>query len=369
MPKPIPPPPQQPSEEETAKGIVWLRNAVFVGLALFFLNAQLYHSDAFFVQYGRESAQEWVVEKIKQTDVSQTKIRSHTEGKMIWLVGSSMMRDAFDETYVNAELEKQESPYRIFTLGMNRGAPGVVMGLMSQIPFQEGDILFVNVHETHFKKDWLQFSELPAYRLMTFYSLSDYWNISEWSWADKLEQSSAFPWNFYAYHESYTKGATRWLAALTKSDWPQKTDPSYHWTYNKAKKIKQYGRGNKSRDYFERDGMDFSPTQFNIEGLNNIQKKVPSYIDIYWLYLPCSEIYRAEVIHEYHEKQFLDWAQNHNNLVYFPQAPNDAYYDIKHANQIGRDFFNQHLLNWIQNPNSGTYPLLTIKRPHDRSEP
>jgi hypothetical protein len=367
MPKPIPPPPPQPSEEETQKALIWLRNAVLVVVALFLLNAQLYTPNAFFVQYGRESSQEWIVEKIKRADISQ--VRSHEGGKIIWLIGSSMMRDAFDETYLNQELEEKNSPYRVFKLGMNRGAPGIVFGLMSMIPFQEGDKLLVNVHETHFKKDWLKFSKLPSYRLMTLYTLQDYWNISEWSLADKLEQSSAFPWNFYAYHESYTRGATRWLSAFTKPTWPEKEGPSYHWTYNKAKKIVKFRRGKKNRDYFDRDALDFSATQFNIQGLLHIQQTFPSSIDIHWVYIPASEIYRSEIIHQFHESQFQDWAKEQDNFVYFPQAPDEAYYDIKHANKMGRTFYSDLLLNWIEIPKSGTYPVLTRKRTSDRIEP
>ena len=369
MPKPIPPPPKQPSEEETRLAITWLRNFTVVACLLFFINAQLYQPDAFFVQYGRNSSQEWAVERIRI--IEETKLRSHEQGKIIWLIGSSMMRDAFHEKQVNQDLQDRNSPYRIFKVGMNRGAPGIVAGLMSMIPFREGDKLLVNIHETHFKKEWLTFSELPSYRLMTMYSLSDFWEISEWTLADKLEQSSAIPWNFYTYHESYTKGTTRWLAALTKPKWPKKKRQSYHWTHHPMDKIKKFGRGPDSKDYFDRDGLDFSPTQFNMQGLQKIRRTLSDKIDVYWLYLPCSEIYRSEVQHEYHQEQFVTWAANQDNIIYFPQAPDDAYYDIKHANTKGRDFYHPHLLNWIQQPDfiQGTYPILQRKRTIDRRDP
>lgn len=366
MPKPIPPPPPQPTEEETKNAIVWLRNIAIFALLFFSANAQFYHPQAFFVEYGRESAQEWTTEKIRRTNFED--LRSHRDGKIIWLVGSSMLRDAFDETYLNEELSQKDSSYRVFKIGMNRGSAGVVFGLFSLLPIEKGDQVLINIHETHFKREWLDFSKLPAYRLMTFYTQTDYWNISEWSLPDKLEQSSAVPWNFYAYHESYTRGATRWLSALTKSEWPEKEGPSYHWTYFTSHAKVKYNRGSKNKDYFGRDDLDFSPQQFNIEGIHYIKNALPADVDFHLLYLPCSETYRAEVIHEFHEVQFKNWARSQENMIYFPQAPNDAYYDIKHANQLGRKLYSEQLLKWIHSPFSGIHPKLTTVRPSDRRD-
>ena len=95
---------------------------------------------------------------------------------------------------------------------------------------------------------------------------------------------------------------------------------------------------------------------------------LPANVDFHLLYLPCSETYRAEVIHEHHETQFKFWAHLQGNVIYFAQAPNDAYYDIKHANQVGRKLYSDQLLKWIQSPFSGTHPKLSTERPTDRRD-
>ena len=79
------------------------------------------------------------------------------DGKIIWLIGSSMLRDAFDETYINEELSKHDSSYRVFKIGMNRGSAGVVYGLFAQLPIEKGDQVFINVHGKHILKEngWL----------------------------------------------------------------------------------------------------------------------------------------------------------------------------------------------------------------------
>ena len=123
-----------------------------------------------------------------------------------------------------------------------------------------------------------------------------------------MEQSSAYTWDFYTYHESYTRGATRWLSTTTKFKLPEKETPSYFWTYHPSKKLVKFKRGKKNKDYFDLDALDFSKSQFNVHGLQKIKGNVPNGVDVYWLYLPCSVIYRSEVQHENHQNLFIEWA-------------------------------------------------------------
>ena len=138
---------------------------------------------------------------------------------------------------------------------MNRGLLVLCMVFSPNFPLKK-EIRFSSMFMKHILKRMVGF-QTPSVSLHFIASLII--GIFEWSLSDKLEQSSAVPWNFYAYHEAYTRGATRWLSSLTKSEWPEKEGPSYHWTYFKSHAKVKYNRGPKNKDYFGRDDLDFSP--------------------------------------------------------------------------------------------------------------
>ncbi len=192
MPKPIPPPPPLPTLEDTNEGLSFLRNVILVGLGVFLLWTFLYHQNSILVGYGRDNSIAWTVWKAENFD--EKKYRPGEEDKIIWLVGSSILRESFDEKMINQKLEEMNVSARVAKFGMDRGAAGLSFALLSKLPIRKGDIVVHGVSPANFRKNWLLEVKIPSYRLMHLYSYEDFWDISEWSLAEKLEQSVAFPY-------------------------------------------------------------------------------------------------------------------------------------------------------------------------------
>ena len=110
MPKPVPPPPPQPSAEETQRAVRLSRMLAVVAVLFFGLLTTMVRSDSFFVEYGRKNGASWNLKALSELDEEAT--RAHEGGRVLWLVGSSMLRDSFDVKVINQGLEAAESPYR-----------------------------------------------------------------------------------------------------------------------------------------------------------------------------------------------------------------------------------------------------------------
>ena len=123
MPKPIPPPPPLPTLEETQVGLSFLRRVVVIGLAVFFLWTLLYQQTSILVEYGRDNSIAWTVWKAEVFD--EQAYRTEKDHKMVWLVGSSILRESFDEKELNQKLEEADIPVRVAKFGMDRGAAGL----------------------------------------------------------------------------------------------------------------------------------------------------------------------------------------------------------------------------------------------------
>ena len=128
------------SIEETQRA-VRLVYGIMAALTVCFLGlASCYHPDAMMIEYGRDSSHPWIAHKIRNLDMTQR--RSHPTGKLVWLIGSSLVRESFDEVWINNQLATQGADVRVVELGMDQGNSALAMGLMSQIDLQPGDIVW-----------------------------------------------------------------------------------------------------------------------------------------------------------------------------------------------------------------------------------
>ena len=91
MPKPIPPPPPQPTEE-TKIQLFGLETLLFSHCCLLQMHNSIVHKHSLLNMDG--ICTEWT-----QKNQKNKQRTSFTPMVNIWLIGSSMLRDAFDETY------------------------------------------------------------------------------------------------------------------------------------------------------------------------------------------------------------------------------------------------------------------------------
>ncbi len=340
-------------------GLMVVLMIVFGGLST------CYHPNATMVQYGRETSHPWIVEKIRRLDMTERRAHHDGKGKIIWLIGSSLVRESFDEHWLNDQLAIRNSEYRIIELGMDQANSALAYGLMKQVDLQQGDLVLHNLALKAYIGDWLAFSNLPHYQMMEIFEASDFWELPEWTLADKLEQASAIPYNFYAQHNSYTNGLTWWFIHLVEGERPPKRGPQHYWTHYKNKKAQFQPPSPTSRHYIGADRLRFDDQQINRWGWEKIRALADEKdVDLVAVFLPPRQQYMGEMVHPEAYAQFVSYLETLDHpLAYFPQLPEDNYYDLIHPNKAGRAVQSQYLMEWLSHRKIGQMPELTWSVP------
>jgi hypothetical protein len=360
MPRPIPPPPPQPSEEETKLAVRWSLSLLLSVFVVFVGLSQCYHSDAELLDYGRTNSMEWNLHKAKNLDMEKRRAHENGQGKIIWLLGSSIVREGFDEKWINQQLGINNSEYRIIKIGTNRGNAGIISGFIKYLDIKKDDIVLHDVPANGFKKDWIEFSAFTTYNLMLVLDKEAFWKLDEWTLADKLEQSSAVPVQFYANHDTYTKGLTRWFTYLSDKKVPPKPKSKHYLLYRKIE-VERYTTNPKHKSYIGKNGLDFSAEQFNIQGLQKLEQLCENkQAKLILIHIPPRQEYLAKMMHQKTREQYQTYIKNLEQELYiFPQQAEDDYYDLTHPNFRGRKQLSQYLIDWLQNPQKGEFPLVT----------
>lgn len=358
MPKPVPPPPPQPSVDETRAAVRYAWGVMIVALLCFLGVASLYGPDTYFMQFGRSRTASWNVWRAETLD--EVAVREHPGGRVLWIVGSSITRDSFDEPALNAALEAEGSEFRVRKFGFTRGAPGASLGLASRLPIQPGDVLATTVAAENFQRDWVSEVGPPPDLLMKTVSPAAFWGIKSWSLADKLEQAAAAPTNFYAWREETMAGIWSWsvdrLWYLRK---PRKVRAGWRLKHrNPEIEVRQMdgGRrlGMKSSYYMEPDSLDFSAQQFNVAGLRGYAELAEARgAELVLFDVPPRQEYVARFLPPDVREQYGAWLSSRRDVVHFPQPPESHYYDWKHPLADGRAFLTAHVVEWLDTRDPG----------------
>lgn len=356
MPRPIPPPPPQPSVEETQAG-VRLVGVVAAGFLTAFLGiSQQYHLRGWAVEYGRDNGASWNLYKLDRLKVSR--LRGSEDRRVAWLVGSSILRDSFDEEAINDSLEFMDSDWRVAKFGQTRGASGMSWGVVRRLPLEPGDVVVHNVAMENFRADWLDFTGLPGWRVQLMLQPEELLAVEEWPWQTKLEELVALPRDFYRFHEEHMAGVQRWLALPFTGKWPRPRRRSMHTRYREAEEIGNLhsarARGEDSPYFLGDEDVDLSPSQFNMTGISRIREAcAASGVDLHLVDIPPRQEYSATFMTDGVRQQWDEWRAQQPELSYFPQLPERAYYDMKHPNSEGREILSRYLIDWLHQPSRG----------------
>lgn len=368
MPKPIPPPPPQPSPEETVLAIRYLRLLTAITLGFFLLLASRYQYDAFMVDYGRDDGPSWALWRARTLD--EARIRSHDGGKIVWMIGSSVLRDSFDQPLINEVLAERGSEWRVFKTGMPRGAPGMAVGLLDELPVRPGDRVLHTVSMDNFHKDWIHHVGLPTRLIAQMRSPAEIWKIEEYAFQERLEYVAGVPYNFYRHHESYMTGLRRWLSVVWFGRPPKKMRPGRHLTYRDLESARwlkrQRKQGEDSPNHMSIDDVDLSASQFNVAGLEEMRRRTDALgATLLLIDVP----YRQELAINFNtpavRERWSEWRALQPELSFFPQLPEDHYYDLRHPNSAGRAALTRYLLDWMEETPRGrpTPPFWTPENP------
>lgn len=363
MPKPVPPPPPQPSVEETVEAVRFVRRVMLVGALLFGCVAATYTNDSFFMRYGRSRTATWILHELDQLDEAEA--RAHDGGRVLWLVGSSITRDSFDVPWINQRLADRGSPFRVRKFAFNRGAAGVSEAVAAQLPLRPGDLLATTISIGNFRRDWVRFSRLKGDRLMLTVPPDEMWRIPSWSGADKLEQASAVPHDFWAFHDEIMAGVTAWLfeplwwfraPRPVRGGWKTRHRDMPEKKAHLAR-IRPKAAG--SAAFMGTDSLDFSAEQFNIRGIARYEALAAERgVELLLLDVPPRQEYMLLFTNADARRTWDRWRSGRSDVYYFPQLPEDHFYDWKHPRGPGRAVLSQYLVRWLEDrPHGDPRPL------------
>ena len=307
--------------------------------------------DSYFVEYGRTNAASWNLLKLRQLDESA--VRSHRGGKVVWLVGSSMLRDSFDEKELNKALAERDSDYRAVKFGQARGATGLSRGILRGLPLQEGDLVLHGMGVENLRKDWVEFSRLPDWRLMLMSTEAELWNIPSWGLQQKLETTVARPRNFFMYQEESMTGWSKLSYGMLWMEKPKKPRGFHHLRFRKRQELKivdaMLNDDGRYRNHMNPGDLDTSDEQYNLQGLRTFRTLTAAAgAELVLFEHPGRREYREVYIHPEVQADWEAWLWSQPEAVTFPQPKEDAFYDTKHPNADGREMLTSYLVDWIE---------------------
>jgi hypothetical protein len=209
-----------------------------------------------------------------------------------------------------------------------------------------------------------------------------FWSLGGWSLAQKLEQASAIPWDFYRFHDETADGVWAWIEfPLWELHAPPKARRHWMLRYNPGRlQSRELARGRLEREtsriYIGADDLDLSADQINIRGLERYAALCAARsVELSLIDIPPRQEYSALFVHPQARDAWDEWRAEQPNLTYFPQLPEDEFYDWKHPMDAGRERLSAVLLAWLDAPFSGestpvTWPPVDysgVARPSDAS--
>jgi len=351
MPRPVPPPPPQPSADETELAVAYLRRVVAVAVLFFTAWALLaYRPDSPLGAYGRKSSQSWMLQAAR--DIDEAQLRAHPTGRVVWLVGSSILREGFDADLINTQLESRQLPWRVAKFGQDRGATVLANGLLPHLPIREGDVVVHNVAAQNFRSDWLAWTDIPMVRLSRLLAPGEMWSLPELSLPDRLEQASAVPFGFWRWHDETRRGVTAWLTHLPFGQTPQLPKAGYHLRFHNYERGRAFRRGVPKREFAVNglpDGiLDFTDAQVNAAALHDMRAFVArTGADLRLLEIPPSAFAQWRLQNADHRAAWDEWVMAQPERVHAPQLPDADYYDRRHPNFRGRATLSMWLVDWL----------------------
>jgi len=335
---------------ETTVAVRHIRGFTVLALVLYVLFAWMVQPDSIMVRYGRHNGSSWNLWKFRQLDEELE--RSHTGGRILWLVGSSMLRDSFDVEELNRSLTQNESEYRAIKFGQSRGATGISRGILKQLPLREGDVVLHGMSVENQRRDWVEFTQLPDWRIMMMNSSSEIWNIPSWGWQKKLEATVAVPRTFFLYQEEAMDGWTEWLNAPFYGEAPTEPKGRRHLEFRRKTKLKRTQKmvdeSETFRNHMRSGDLDLHPTQYNIEALSDFREIVESAGATLVLFEHVGRtIYKDIYLDDDIERDWNRWFAAQPEAIQFPVPPDDGYYDMKHPNAKGRAVLTAYLVDWV----------------------
>lgn len=309
-----------------------------------------------FVELGREGTVSWMFWKLDTLD--RTALRAHPGGRVMWLVGSSVIRESFDEELVNQSLAERGSAWRVQKFGFNRGAAGLAAGLVAELPIQAGDKVVHNVAVGNLHTDWLRFANIPEERLVSLLTAGELLALKELSLQEKLSALVMIPEGYWRFRDEHMRGLTRLFAwPIWGGDSPKPKTKSYNLTFRtierERKSPRSFADPTRYRLYQDLERTDLSPEQINTAGLERMRRLCEARgAELLLIDVPPTRLFQAQLMSPDLQEVWDQWRED-REVHYFPQIPEDDYFDLIHPNFRGRAALTPALVAWVEDPRRG----------------
>ncbi|MFT7520837.1 MAG: hypothetical protein ACI9MC_002988 [Kiritimatiellia bacterium] len=324
---------------ESRRAVRLVALCALVALVLYGLLGLVTTDDAYLVRLGRYKEVEFIAADVRSFDRS-----AYGDRPIVWILGSSITRDAYDVEQVERRLHAAGSDVAVVKFAYNRGASLFTRALVRQLPVRAGDTVVTSITYDNFRSDWLTNSDFTKYG-QTLLNPSELMEQEELAYATRLEWSLAAtpPSHFHQNRDELGWGLLKSVSNLTG------------WKSQKIKKNVKYQpytrtngvsrRDAKSGWALPNDQMLLTAGQSNYDALWHLRDDLrAANVPFLVLSIPHNPWYYQDYIDEPTVERFHDHFDA-SDLDYVRLMPRSrqAFYDYKHPNTKARKALSNEL--------------------------
>ena len=293
---------------------------------------------------------------------------------VVWIVGSSITREAFGKERLRELLRDRGSELAVEKYAIDRGAPFFTWAMVDRIDLRPGDIVVTSIAMDNFRKDWLRVHKglhpylnyLPEPRHLL--------GVREMPVAERLDYALAAAPPHRAQRDlpAFRNGLQAWLAHVAfGGPAPRITEPMD--TTGKA-----IIPGFREQRRWETltlgpDDMGLAEGQVNHDALLALHREVEAAGATLWtLYLPPSPEYAPRFLEAPMTEGFhAYWGDRVAPYRVMPGLPQDHYTDYRHLNRDGRARMTALLADMLVEADDGLPPQAPARlapRPASQTE-
>lgn len=257
----------------------------------------------------------------------------------VWIVGSSITRDALDADLLESELRARGRDACVRKIAFGSGAPLFTRAFTRKLDVRPGDQVVTSVAVDNFRARWLDHFKSADKYVQFALTPSEIWAIDELNPADKAEWSlsSLPPRSFFQYQGSFQAGLWRWGEALLRGETPAFPERFEDDPFDRRHVDPRF-RDTPRRFRLTHELFDLSDSQTNIAALlgwaDDVGARGGAPLVVY---IPPHPEYGPKFLEDGLEDEMHAWMgarlPRYSRLQ--PQG-NDGYIDYKHPNDVGR---------------------------------
>jgi hypothetical protein len=318
-----------------------------VAVVLWFALASLVQRDSYLTRVGRVWEIEFAWVHAEQFD----RAAECGDRPAVYVVGSSITRDAFDADLLASELRQRGRDACVRKFAFGSGAPLFTRAMARKLDIRRGDLVVTSVAVDNFRLKWLDHFKSADKYVQFAIPPGDIWGIDELSFADRLEYSLSWfpPRGFFQYQGSFQNGVHRWLEAWFLTGEPPaipdrfEDDPYDH--RHRDPRFRETPRTFR----LTKPIFDLSSTQTNIAALAAWSREMTARGAVPWVvYVPPHPEYDPKYLAKGLADEMHAWMAA--NLPYYARLqalPDEAYIDYKHPNDVGRPLLTSELADLV----------------------